>query len=223
MSTRLRRSFLVLAMARTLSLARLTNATIAWTLKPRQLLDCGNMLGALQQASRPPLAKPSSSPSMNRSPSRSPTSSKRLHGTAADVFGRMGWSGSKGRATLFVGRMPFTSLATRDGRGVRSIAEHIVVVRRSVDRQGVVTMAQPRKKLPERSVNVFCQKCRTQLYKYKKGGKGSLVKCYKERIVEDFTDGKLECPNCGQLFARDTMVHGRPAFKMIGGKVYQKK
>ncbi|CAM9185929.1 unnamed protein product [Ectocarpus sp. 13 AM-2016] len=135
----------------------------------------------------------------------------------------MGWSGSKGRATLFVGRMPFTSLATRGRRGVRSITERIVEVRRSVDRQGVVTMAQPRKKLPERSVDVFCQKCRTQLYKYKKGGKGSLVKCYKERIVEDFTDGKLECPNCGQLFARDTMVHGRPAFKMIGGKVYQKK
>eukprot|EP00903_Cladosiphon_okamuranus_P018905 g17388.t1 len=84
-------------------------------------------------------------------------------------------------------------------------------------------MAQPRKKLPQRSVDVFCQKCGTQLYKYKKGGKGSLVKCYKERIVEDFTDGKLECPNCGQLFARDTMVHGKPAFKMIGGKVYQKK
>ncbi|CAM9952729.1 unnamed protein product, partial [Hapterophycus canaliculatus] len=60
-------------------------------------------------------------------------------------------------------------------------------------------------------------------FRYKKGGKGSLVKCYKERIVEDFTDGKLECPSCGQLFARDTMVHGRPAFKMIGGKVYQKK
>lgn len=60
-------------------------------------------------------------------------------------------------------------------------------------------------------------------HRYKKGGKGSLVKCYKERIVEDFTDGKLECPNCGQLFARDTMVHGKPAFKMIGGKVYQKK
>ncbi|CAM9801344.1 unnamed protein product [Ectocarpus sp. 6 AP-2014] len=220
MSMGLRRSFLVLAMAGPLSLARLTNATIAWTLKPRQLLDYGNMLGALRQASRPPLAKPSSSPSMNRSPSRSSTS---LHGTAADVFDRMGWSGSKGRSTLFVGRMSFTSLGTRERRGVRSIAERIVVVRRSVDRQGLVTMAQPRKKLPERSVDVFCQKCRTQLYKYKKGGKGSLVKCYKERIVEDFTDGKLECPNCGQLFARDTMVHGRPAFKMIGGKVYQKK
>ena len=59
--------------------------------------------------------------------------------------------------------------------------------------------------------------------RYKKGGKGSLVKCYKERIVEDFTEGQLQCPGCGQEFARDTMVHGKPAFKMIGGKVYQKK
>ncbi|CAM9661616.1 unnamed protein product [Ascophyllum nodosum] len=84
-------------------------------------------------------------------------------------------------------------------------------------------MAQPRKKLPQRSVDVFCQKCKTQLYKYKKGGKGSLVKCYKERIVEDFTGGKLTCPGCGQEFAREAMVRGKPAFKMIGGKVFQKK
>lgn len=84
-------------------------------------------------------------------------------------------------------------------------------------------MAQPRKKLPERSVDVCCMKCKFKLYKYKKGGKGSLVKCYKERIVEDFTDGSLECPGCGQEFARSGMVHGRPAFKMIGGKFFQKK
>lgn len=61
------------------------------------------------------------------------------------------------------------------------------------------------------------------LLRYKKGGKGSLVKCYKERIVEDFTGGSLECPNCGVTFARETMVHGKPAFKMIGGKVFKKK
>ncbi|KAK3244697.1 hypothetical protein CYMTET_45704 [Cymbomonas tetramitiformis] len=35
--------------------------------------------------------------------------------------------------------------------------------------------AQPRKKLPERSVQVCCTRCRTLLYKYKKGGTGSLV------------------------------------------------
>lgn len=50
-----------------------------------------------------------------------------------------------------------------------------------------------------------------------------MVKCYKERIVDDFTGGKLECPGCGQEFAREAMVRGKPAFKMIGGKVFAKK
>lgn len=59
--------------------------------------------------------------------------------------------------------------------------------------------------------------------RYKKGGKGSLVKCYKERIVQDYTEGSLQCPGCQQEFARPAMVHGKPAFKMIGGKVFQKK
>lgn len=63
---------------------------------------------------------------------------------------------------------------------------------------------------------------RGRFFRYKKGGKGSLVKCYRERIVEDHTDGKFECPGCGQEFARPAMIHGKPAFKMIGGKVFQK-
>eukprot|EP00622_Pseudochattonella_farcimen_P002292 FR737200.1.p1 GENE.FR737200.1~~FR737200.1.p1 ORF type:complete len:115 (+),score=6.89 FR737200.1:25-369(+) len=83
-------------------------------------------------------------------------------------------------------------------------------------------LAQPRKKLPERSVNVYCASCKTQLYKYKKGGKGSLVKCYRERIVQDFTDGAPVCPGCNITFARETLVHGKPALKMIGGKVVMK-
>lgn len=79
-------------------------------------------------------------------------------------------------------------------------------------------MAKPRKKLPEKSVVVFCCACKAKLFKYKKGGKGSLVKCFKERIVEDFTHTPCFCPNCEQQFARDTLVRGAPAFKIIGGK-----
>ena len=66
-------------------------------------------------------------------------------------------------------------------------------------------------------------KCATRLFKYKKGGNGSLVKCYVERIVADFrteedqANGNLKCPSCGQEFARHALVHGRPAYKMIGG------
>eukprot|EP00242_Pyramimonas_sp_CCMP2087_P015093 CAMPEP_0198219514 /NCGR_PEP_ID=MMETSP1445-20131203/74767_1 /TAXON_ID=36898 /ORGANISM="Pyramimonas sp., Strain CCMP2087" /LENGTH=114 /DNA_ID=CAMNT_0043896941 /DNA_START=145 /DNA_END=486 /DNA_ORIENTATION=- len=64
-------------------------------------------------------------------------------------------------------------------------------------------LAQPRKKLPDRSVNIFCSKCKTKLYKYAKGGTGSLVKCYVERITHDYTNGDLTCPNekCGSVFA----------------------
>jgi len=80
-------------------------------------------------------------------------------------------------------------------------------------------MAKPNKKGPSKTVDVFCAKCNTQLFKYRKGGKGALVKCFKERISVDYTTADCTCPNCQQLFARDTVVRGAPAFKMIGGKV----
>ena len=82
--------------------------------------------------------------------------------------------------------------------------------------------AQPSKKLPERSVKVYCSSCKTQLFLYKKGGKGSLVKCFKERIVQDFTEQESVCPSCGKEFARPAMIRGKPALKIIGGKAFQK-
>ncbi|MAI65875.1 MAG: hypothetical protein CL600_13560 [Alteromonas sp.] len=83
-------------------------------------------------------------------------------------------------------------------------------------------MAKPRKKGPQKTVQIYCAKCKEQLYKYKKGGKGALVKCFKERIVEDYTMSEGICPNCNQQFARDTLIRGTPALKMIGGKVNMK-
>ncbi|QIZ76970.1 hypothetical protein [Ferrimonas lipolytica] len=80
-------------------------------------------------------------------------------------------------------------------------------------------MAKPNKKGPSKTVGVFCAKCKTQLYHYRKGGTGALVKCFKERIAKDFTIEAGVCPGCGGQFARDTLVRGTPAFKMIGGKV----
>jgi len=80
-------------------------------------------------------------------------------------------------------------------------------------------MAKPRKKQPLRTVNIHCASCRSPLYKYRKGGKGSLVKCFVERIAEDFTTTACTCPGCGQVFARETLIRGTPAYKMIGGKV----
>ena len=53
-----------------------------------------------------------------------------------------------------------------------------------------------------RTISIFCAKCRTLLYKYRKGGRGGLVKCMVERIAEDHTRGDMKCPKCGQVFAR---------------------
>jgi len=83
-------------------------------------------------------------------------------------------------------------------------------------------MAKPNKKGPVRTVDIFCRQCNTQLFKYRKGGKGALVKCFKERIVTDFCQQPCTCPHCHQVFARDTLVRGTPAYKMIGGKVVMK-
>ncbi|CAB0150892.1 hypothetical protein PSI9734_01331 [Pseudidiomarina piscicola] len=46
-----------------------------------------------------------------------------------------------------------------------------------------------------------------------------MVKCFVERIVEDHTQATGICPSCGQEFARETMIRGAPAYKMVGGKV----
>ena len=75
--------------------------------------------------------------------------------------------------------------------------------------------------MPERrTISIHCMGCRTLLYRYSKGGTGGLVKCLVERIVEDRTAGDLRCPRCGQEFARPRMMVGRPAHKIIQGKVF---
>ena len=72
--------------------------------------------------------------------------------------------------------------------------------------------------------------------------RSNLVKCYVERIVQDphellmrkqpvrssrETDGTTamdySCPDCLTVFARDALIHGRPALKMVGGKVRMRK
>ncbi|WP_041941188.1 hypothetical protein [Aliivibrio fischeri] len=83
-------------------------------------------------------------------------------------------------------------------------------------------MAKPNKKGPTKTIMIFCSKCKASLYKYRKGGKGALVKCFVERIVEDHTTTKCECPQCQSIFARETLIRGTPAYKMIGGKVMAK-
>ena len=72
-------------------------------------------------------------------------------------------------------------------------------------------------------IKIYCQNCGKLLYKYQKATQGHLVKCYKNRIVKDYTSGDLSCPKCGCLFARETMIYGKPANKIIQGKVFVKK
>lgn len=72
------------------------------------------------------------------------------------------------------------------------------------------------------TIAVHCNNCRSILYRYKKEGGGTLIKCYKDMIIEDYTKGDLLCPKCSQQFARDAIVHNRPANKIIGGKVFVK-
>lgn len=71
-----------------------------------------------------------------------------------------------------------------------------------------------------RTIDIHCMKCRALLYRYSKGGTGGLVKCILERIVEDHTPGDGHCPRCGQQFARLRTIAGRPAHKIIQGKVF---
>lgn len=83
-------------------------------------------------------------------------------------------------------------------------------------------MAKPNKSGPTRTVDIYCSKCRVQLFKYRKGGKGALIKCFKERIAVDYTRASGICPQCDQVFARETLIRGVPALKIIGNKVWMK-
>jgi hypothetical protein len=87
------------------------------------------------------------------------------------------------------------------------------------------------------TVSVNCNKCKLRLFRYKKknGTKSNLIKCYIERICEDSasiledqqeTDPEQQlwnCPKCNTNFARSSQIHGRPALKLIGGKIRMTK
>lgn len=79
-----------------------------------------------------------------------------------------------------------------------------------------------KKKTKEFVIKIICDNCGTLLYKYRKEGPGSLVKCYVDGILRDYTKGNLECHQCNQQFARPAKYHNRPAHKIIQGKVIVK-
>ena len=76
-----------------------------------------------------------------------------------------------------------------------------------------------------RLIGIYCNKCKTKLYQYKKGGKGSLVKCFLHKIEIDYTTERNVCPNtnCKSIFARSLVISNKPANKIIGDRVFTRK
>jgi hypothetical protein len=85
------------------------------------------------------------------------------------------------------------------------------------------------------SIRIFCGMCQHFLYKYQKKGNGGLVKCFVHKILGlaccpldlhcpvDNTNKDMTCPECGSKFAREAIIKGKLAHKIIGGKVFHRK
>jgi hypothetical protein len=74
-----------------------------------------------------------------------------------------------------------------------------------------------------RLIGVYCSKCQSKLYQYRKGGKGSLVKCFLHKINTDYTIERGICPKCHSMFARKAVIRNKKANKILGGKVFTRK
>jgi len=76
-----------------------------------------------------------------------------------------------------------------------------------------------------RVIKVECQ-CGQLLFRYYKGGRGRLIKCFLDEIRRDYvnvtdapTGARPTCPNCGKELGIVRLVHGRPALKINQGTV----
>ncbi len=77
----------------------------------------------------------------------------------------------------------------------------------------------------ERVVTVECR-CGKRLFRYFKGGRGRLVKCFLDLITRDevgLADSPLglrpPCPACGRELGIVRIVRGRPALKINQGTI----
>lgn len=78
-----------------------------------------------------------------------------------------------------------------------------------------------------RVVSVECQ-CGRRLFKYYKGGRGRLIKCYLDEIRHDYvgvdggpTGSHPVCPGCGKELGSVRIIRGRPALKINQGTVQE--
>ena len=76
-----------------------------------------------------------------------------------------------------------------------------------------------------RVIKVECR-CGRLLFKYFKGGRGRLIKCYLDEIRKDYagvlgapTGSRPACPGCQKDLGVVRMVRGRPALKINQGTV----
>ena len=74
-------------------------------------------------------------------------------------------------------------------------------------------------------IKVECQ-CGQLLFRYFKGGRGRLIKCYLDQIHDDGVGvinlplcARPTCPACGKAIGIVQMVHGRPALKLNQGAI----
>lgn len=69
-------------------------------------------------------------------------------------------------------------------------------------------------------IKIYCKKCGTFLYKYKKEDFGNLVYCFLSNIIENNACKDVSCPECGTKFAEIVVRKGRLAYKMLVDKFY---
>ncbi len=76
-----------------------------------------------------------------------------------------------------------------------------------------------------RVIDVKCR-CGCLLFKYFKGGRGRLIKCFLDEIRKDYAnvaglslEARPVCLNCGKELGVVKMIHGRPALKINQGTV----
>ena len=51
-------------------------------------------------------------------------------------------------------------------------------------------------------LTIKCSACKSKIFKYKKVSKGRILKCYKERIMRDYSkheSDKIKCKMCGKV------------------------
>ncbi len=76
-------------------------------------------------------------------------------------------------------------------------------------------------------LSIYC-KCGYKLFRYFKAGKGRIIKCFLNRMSDDYvglqeseTHTKPLCPRCHKELGIIMMIRGEPALKLNQGTIKQ--